>query len=323
MADEAKSGPGLLERLLLGIFVPILLAFLIIGVMFFVSLNMGFVELTSIRDLGANSLNELGSASLKESTASLNKLGERMIQEKAQDVAKQIEIYMKSHNQKTVAGLANDSRLKAIAVQKVGETGYTAVHDDRGINYFHVNPQIVGTDLHALASKLPDFVKIMDAGLRKPASGYYNWKDADGNVRPKYMVTTPVEGTNAIVAATTYIDEFSKPAKAIVGKMNLMQQTYAAQYNKRIMLFLLVVAADLAVLLAVIYLYSSSIVRPIRHLSEVADRISMGDLRATVDVEGKGEVHVLAQSIKRMQASVRAAIERLQKAREGTGVTRK
>src|SRR3974377_546779 len=179
MGDEEKSGPGLLERLLLGIFVPILLAFLIIGVMIFVSLNLGFVQFTSIRDLGVNSLNELGAASLKESTASLNKLGERMIQEKAQDVAKQIEIYMKSHNQKTIAGLANDSRLKAIAVQKVGETGYTAVHDAHGINYFHVNPQIVGTDLHALASRLPDFVKIMDAGLQKPANGYYNWKDAD------------------------------------------------------------------------------------------------------------------------------------------------
>jgi HAMP domain-containing protein len=43
----------------------------------------------------------------------------------------------------------------------------------------------------------------------------------------------------------------------------------------------------------------------------------MGDLRATVDVKAKGEVLVLAQSIKRMQVSVRAAIERLQKGREG------
>ncbi len=316
MVGEEKSGLGLLHRLILGIFVPILLAFLIIGVVLFVSLNLGLVQFTSIRGLGVASLNELGAASLAESTAALNKLGEKMIQEKAQDVANQIEIYMKSRNQKSVATLVNDSRLKSIAVQKVGETGYTAVHDNRGINFFHVNPQIVGTDLHALAPKLPNFVKILDAGLQKPASGYYDWKDADGSVRPKYMFTVPVEGTNAVVAATTYIDEFSKPAKAIVGKMNLMQQTYSARYNKRIMLFLLIVVLDLAILLAVIYLYSSSIVRPIRHLSEVADKISMGDLSAPVDVNGKGEVLVLAQSIKRMQVSVRAALERLQRARE-------
>jgi len=318
MVDEEKRGPGLLQRLILGIFVPILLAFLIIGVMLFVSISLGPVHFVSIKDLGLNSLSELGSASLKESTASLNKLGEKMIQEKAQDVARQIEIYMKSHNQKSIAALANDSRLKEIAVQKVGETGYTAVHNNRGINYFHVNPQIVGTDLHALGNKLPDFVKILDAGLEKPANGYYDWRDADGKVRPKYMFTTPVEGTNAVVAATTYIDEFSRPAKTIIEKMNLMQQTYSTQYHKRIMFFLLIVTIELVVLLAVIYLYSSSIVRPIRHLSDVADKISMGDLRATVDVKAKGEVLVLAQSIKRMQVSVRAAIERLQKVREGT-----
>ena len=99
--------------------------------------------------------------------------------------------------------------------------------------------------------------------------------------------------------------------------MNLIHQTYSAQYNKRFMFFLFIVAVELVVLLAVIYLYSLSIVRPIRHLSEVADKISMGDLRATVDVKAKGEVLVLAQSIKRMQVSVRAAIERLQKGREG------
>jgi HAMP domain-containing protein len=317
MVSDKAGGPGLLQRLLLGIFVPILLAFLIIGIMLFVSINLGSVQFVSIRDLGFNSLSELGTASLKESTASLNRLGEKVIQEKAQDVAKQIEIYMRSRGQKSVKSLAHDAGLKEIAVQKVGETGYTAVHDNRGINYFHVNPQIVGTDLHALGPKLPDFVKILDAGLEKPANGYYDWRDADGKVRPKYMFTSPVEGTNAVVAATTYIDEFSKPAKGIVEKMNLMHQAYSAQYNKRFMLFLLIVAIDLVVLLGVIYFYSFSIVRPIRHLSEVADKISMGDLRASVDVKAKGEVLVLAQSIKRMQVSVRTAIERLQKGREG------
>ncbi len=319
MASEEKSGPGLLQRLLLGIFVPILLAFAVLAVMLFVSVNIGSLRLTSIEDLGVGSINQLGTASLAESTAALNKLGEKVIQEKAQDVAKQIEIYMKSRNQKSVAALANDTRLKSIAVQKIGETGYTAVHDNHGINYFHVNPQIVGTDLHALSSKLPEFVKILDAGLQKPAAGYYDWRDADGKIRPKYMFTTPVEGTNAIVAATTYIDEFSKPATAIVGKMNLMQQAYSQQYHRRILFFVLVVAVDLAVLLAVIFIYSFSVVRPIRHLSEVADKISMGDLSTTVNVKAKGEVLVLAQSIKRMQASVKAAIERLQRARESAG----
>jgi hypothetical protein len=33
------------------------------------------------------------------------------------------------------------------------------------------------------------------------------------------MYTTPVQGTNLVVAATTYIDEFSRPARNIIGTM--------------------------------------------------------------------------------------------------------
>jgi HAMP domain-containing protein len=322
MPDETKPGMGLLARLILGIFVPILLAFMVIGIVLFVSLDVEPVQFTSIRGLGLNSLNELGSASAKQSTEALNKLGEQIIRTKAEDVARQIEVYLASRPAKSKTRLSDDPRLKEIAVQPVGETGYTAVHDNKGVNYFHVNPKIVGTDLHALSSKLPDFVKIVDAGLQGPASGYYDWIDADGKVRAKYMFTAPVKGANLVVAATTYIDEFSKPAAAIVDTMTRMQQQYSARYNKRFTLFLLIVVVDLLVLLAVIYLYSSSIVRPIRHLSEVADRISMGDLDATVDMKGKGEVAVLAESVERMRTSVKTAIERLKKKREGAATPR-
>jgi len=58
------------------------------------------------------------------------------------------------------------------------------------------------------------------------------------------------------------------------------------------------------------------VIRPILYLSEVADKISMGELDTPVQVEGKGEVRVLAESIERMQTSVKAAIERLQKRKE-------
>jgi HAMP domain-containing protein len=316
MANENKGGMGLLPRLILGIFIPILLAFLIIGNILFLSVNFGPFQFKSIKDIGFGSLSELSAAAVKESTVSLNKLGERIIQEKAQDVARQIEIFVKSQPNITLAALAKNPRLKEIAVQKVGETGYTAVHNNRGINYFHVNSQIVGTDLHQLATKLPDFWKILETGLKGPASGYYDWKDADGSIRPKFMFNAPVPGTNLIVAATTYIDEFSRPAKGIVDKMTEIEKTYSSQYNNRFRIFYLIVLLDLLILLVVIYLYSLSIIRPIRYLSDVADKISMGDLKTKINVKAKGEVAVLAESVERMQASVKAAIERLQRRRE-------
>jgi len=67
----------------------------------------------------------------------------------------------------------------------------------------------------------------------------------------------------------------------------------------------------------VIYFYSRSVVRPIRYLSQVADKISMGELDTPIRIKAKGEVGALAASIERMQVSVKAAIERLQKRKEG------
>ena len=60
---------------------------------------------------------------------------------------------------------------------------------------------------------------------------------------------------------------------------------------------------------------SRSITRPVSHLAEVADRISLGELDVDIDVHGTNEVGQLAESLRRMQASLRSAIERLRQRR--------
>jgi HAMP domain-containing protein len=319
MAEKEKKkrrGLGLLPKLLLGIFIPILIVFFFFWTLFFRSWNYGGNRFTSVQDIGGETLRDLSAVSLMEAKLSLNRLGEKVIKQKAIDVAGQIEIFAKLHPKMKREDLWKDPWLKAISVQKVGETGYTAVHDDKGINHFHVNPQIVETDLHALAGKLPAFWKILEASLKGTASGYYDWKDADGKIRPKYMYLAPVQGTDLIVAATTYIDEFSKPAKAIEERMKFIEGGYFDAYETKMQVFYFVMLVAMVLMLMVVYFYSRSVVRPIRLLSEVTDRISMGDLDTPIQIKAKGEVGLLAESIERMQTSVKAAIERLQKRKE-------
>jgi len=311
-----KVGIGLLPKLLLGVLLPVVIAFLVIWALIFFSVDFKGVRVTSLKEMGSNSLKELSATTLRESKSSLNKLGEKIIREKATDVATQIEVYIKARPKMKKEDFIKDPDLKVIAVQKVGETGYTAVHDNRGINYFHVNPQIVGTDLHALADKLPAFWKILEASLSGPASGYYDWKDADGKIRPKYMYLAPVKGTDFIVAATTYIDEFGKPQREIEDRIKAIERQYLGEYEDKIRVFYIIIAIALLVVFSVIYYYSRSMIQPILHLAEVADKISMGELDTPVQVKAKGEVRVLAESIERMQTSVKAAIERLQRRRE-------
>jgi len=313
---KRRLGLGLLPRLLLGIFIPILVVFFILWAVVFYSFDFRGNRFTSVKDIGAESLKELSTASLGEAKGSLNRLGEKVIKQKAIDVAVQMEIFIKSRPKMKKEEFLKDPGLKDIAVQKVGETGYTAIHDDKGINHFHVNPKLVGTDLHDLAETLPAFWKILEASLKGPAFGYYDWKDADGKIRPKYMYLAPVQGTDLIVAATTYIDEFSRPAKDIEGRMKWVEQSYFGAYDLKTQTFYFIILVAVVLLLLVVYFYSRSVVRPIRYLSEVADRISMGDLDTPMQIKGRGEVGLLAESIERMQTSVKAALERLQKRRE-------
>ena len=316
MAEKKIAGLGLLPRLYLGVFIPILIAFIIIGAMIFFSWNLGGLTIPSLKDIGSGSLTELSSVSLKESKTSLDKLGEQIIRDKAMSVADQIDIFIKSHPRMKKEDILKDPWLKEIGLQKVGSTGYTAVLDDRAITYVHPDPQIVGLDLHQLSQRLPAFWKIIEASLKGPAAGYYDWKDPDGRIRPKYMYLAHIRDTDLIVASTTYIDEFSKPSKAVEERMKQIERQYLDQYQRKFQVFYLVIFLVLVVLLAVIYFYSRSVIRPIRHLSEVANKISMGDLDAPIQVKATGEVGVLAESIERMQTSVKAAIERLQKRRE-------
>ena len=50
-------------------------------------------------------------------------------------------------------------------------------------------------------------------------------------------------------------------------------------------------------------------------LTDVAERMSMGDLNVVIDVKSKNEVGLLAEAIERMQYSLRLALDRLRKKR--------
>lgn len=71
----------------------------------------------------------------------------------------------------------------------------------------------------------------------------------------------------------------------------------------------IVIALGLAVFI------SATITRPMTHLAEVADRMSLGELDVEIDVEGDNEIGQLAESLRRMQSSLRSAIERLRQRR--------
>jgi len=282
-----------------GLFKKFLISFILIAI----------IPMLVIGYLSYKGMEDFREQTLVQSKSIITRLSTTNIRQKAIGVSKQLEIYFKVNRNMNLEEIKNDPYLKSIAVQHVGVTGYTAVHTTNAINIFHKNPKIVGMDLHKLKGKFPNFWEILGKSLKGPASGYYKWKDIHGKVREKYMYCAPIKGANLVVAATTYLDEFYQPINAL--------EASAAAQQKSLYVYILIVSAGFVIYLIIFsYIYAKSITKPINHLADVADRISVGDLDAKVDVKTTDEIMILAEAILRMQKSLRSAIVRLREKRK-------
>ena len=160
------------------------------------------------------------------SATALEELGKEMIKQKALDVARQVAIYLAGHQAIINGKISQDSALAEIAVQPVGKTGYTCMYEkETAVMRFHDNSELVDFDMHNWREKLPSWWKIFEPSLNGSiVGGYYDWEDADGSIRRKFMYMVPVEGTQYMVAATTYIDEFLEPSREIRTKIASLEQ---------------------------------------------------------------------------------------------------
>jgi methyl-accepting chemotaxis protein len=177
----------------------------------------------------------------------------------------------------------------------------------------HVNPKIIGIDMSTLKKPLgrnfPGFWKIY-TGVKggKRSQGYYTWQDKDGKFRDKFMVCTPVAGTPFVVAATTYLDEFTGPVKQM--------ESQAEDETKRTRLITFAILGVTLLLIGIIVsIYGHRLTGKIKSLTDVAERISIGDLGIEIETKSRDEIGELAEAISRMQESIRLSIERLRRRR--------
>jgi HAMP domain-containing protein len=122
------------------------------------------------------------------------------------------------------------------------------------------------------------------------------------------MVCTPIAGTRFVIAATTYMDEFTGPVRR-------MESTAKTLSDRAKMISWAILGATLLLVGIIVFAYSHRITGKIKSLTEVADRISVGELGMEVETKSKDEIGELAEAIARMQDSIRLSIERLRRRR--------
>ena len=120
------------------------------------------------------------------------------------------------------------------------------------------------------------------------------------------MVCTPVVGTSYIIASTTYLDEFTMPMKRLEGRAKgLTKET--RNINVQIL------AGTLILIGLIVSFYGHQLISRIKHLTDVTERISVGELDAEIEIKSKDELGTLADAISRMQDSIRLSMVRLRR----------
>ena len=127
-------------------------------------------------------------------------------------------------------------------------------------------------------------------------------------MRDKFMVCTPVIGTPFYVAATTYLDEFTV-------EIDQMKAS-AAQTSKKTQNDVLAIAAIILILIgSITFWYGRSLTSKIRSLTALTEQISVGDLKAEINIKSNDEIGDLSNAINRMQTSLNMAMERMRKSK--------
>jgi HAMP domain-containing protein len=260
-------------------------------------------------------LTTLSSGLAKGSTETIIKMTEEVVAERAREIASQCKVYLITHPELKKAFFNYDLKFKRIAVQKIGVTGYTTLYEVPGADgvwrtWTHLDPNIIGVDMTTLKESLgenfPGFWKIY-TGVKdgKESKGYYKWRDAKGVLRDTFTMNIPVEGTPYVLAATAYPDEFTEPVK-------FMQEGAAlfALQTRNIVIGIL--GGTLILIGFIVALYAYRLTAKIKYLTDITDRISVGDLDAEITgIKSRDEIGELANAIGRMQESIRLAIKRL------------
>jgi len=251
----------------------------------------------------------MGEQVARQSISALEDLGRTLIQRRAFFVSDEIGLFVQYHPYLGPSELKSNTELQSIAVQRVGQTGSTFVYDNTGSVYFDADPKLVGANLLKVGGEPVSYASIVERSFKGEASGYYDWTDANGNNRAKYMYAVPIEGTNLVAAASTYIDEYSAPAEELETHINDTVKATTQAIDKQVQttqwIFTGVFGGMILLSTAVIFLLSGAITRPILALTKGAEVIAKGELDYNIKAETGDEIQQLAEQFNDMAKALK------------------
>jgi methyl-accepting chemotaxis protein len=195
---------------------------------------------------------------------------------------------------------------------QVGKTGYAWVLDSKGYYVISKDGKRDGEDISASkddAGNLFVMEIVNKAKSLKPGEIgeiHYPWKNI-GEPKAQMKVSRFIYFApwDWVIGVGTYQHEFMDTAIRIEA---------SAKQNNIVLLSVLILSLAVAVLIWMVV--AKKITQPIIMLTDAAERMSMGDLSMKIDTLSKDEIGTLAKAIKRMQNSLKMAMDRMQKQKQ-------
>ncbi len=310
LEDRMKVRFGIRAKILIFF---LALSFISLGVISFVA----FHTIYEVSYLVKQNSIRMGQEVARQSIAALEDLGRTLIQRRALYVANEVRLFMRYHPNLDISELSGNKELGEIAVQRVGQTGSTMLYDRAGVVYFHSDPNMVGVNLLKVSGEPVYFLPIVERSFLGEASGYYEWKDEEGEVREKYMHCMPVGGTEFVVAASTYIDEYLAPAEGlerqITAAVSATSEYIDEQLQKTQLIFTAIFGGIIIFATVVIFLLSRAITRPILAVTRGAEVLAKGGLDYSIEANTGDEIQQLAERFNIMAKALKESYTDLER----------
>jgi class 3 adenylate cyclase/HAMP domain-containing protein len=268
---------------------------------------------------------QVTTANLELADQVLTKVGEYVVKDKAEDVARELAYVLKAgpKNSDYVA-LRRNPIIRKIAVQSIytpqGQAGYTDLYDRRGYILFHPDQAVEGRNQLDWEAEYPETTELIKRSLaQNNVAGYFTFFDENKRERKRYSVRVHVPGTPFIVAAIVNLDRFFQPTQERIKAANLEILARARteieghhqSADRRIKLGGLIggLALSLCAILGGLW-FAAIISRPIARLRDGVRRVGEGDFSVAVPAKGVKEVIHLAHSFNQLGLQLTEYIEK-------------
>ena len=254
----------------------------------------------------------------------LTQMGEYVVKDKAEDVARDLAYVLKGKNTDDYAKLRRDPRLRAIAIQSIytphGSAGYTDLYDQNGYILFHPDKNVEGRNQLDWEKEYPETTEMIKRSFKENyVQGFFTFFDKDQRQRQRFSVRVHVPGTPFIAAAIVNLDEFFLPAQqrmkescqiATVQAEQKIEAHYAA-LNREVMIGGLLAGLALCLVgVASGFWFAGAISRPISRLRDGVRQVGEGDFAVAVPERGVREVAELAHSFNELGQQLTEYIEK-------------